>query len=264
MECERRAMLLVIDVGNTNVKVGAFEADRLVASWRIRTDRERTADEYGAEMIELLRQRHIEPRALNAVALSGVVYAVNDLLAEASRTSLEMEPFVFGASTDLGIPIRYDSREELGADRICNAVAARAHYGCPLVVVDCGTATKVEAIDASGSYIGGAIAPGIGISTDALFAAAPRLRPVEMTAPDDPIGRNTVDSLRSGIVHGFAGLVDGLVARFRARIGESAHVVATGGLARVVQPVSKTIQITDPDLTLEGVRLIWERNRVAC
>jgi type III pantothenate kinase len=254
-------MLLAFDVGNTHMAMGVFEKDRLVADWRIHTDRERTADEHGILALNLLQHRGIAADAIDGFALSNVVPTMNDTLAEVARRYFHQKPFVVGPQTDFGIRIHYHPPSDVGADRLCNAVAAKARHGSPAIVVDFGTATTFDVVAENGDYLGGAIMPGIGISTDALFQTAARLFRVEFKAPPHAIGTNTIEAMQSGIVFGYAGQVDALVRRIQSEIGGKARVIATGGLANLVHRESETIEEVDPWLTLEGLRLLWERNR---
>lgn len=253
-------MLLTLDVGNTNIVLGAFQGDSLLADWRIRTERDRTTDEHGMLIHELLRHREIDPKAVHGFAISNVVPTMNETLANVSRQYFGLEPFVIGPGIDFGITVRYDPPSDVGSDRLVNAVAAFAKYGGPAVVVDLGTGTTCDAVAENGDYLGGAIAPGIGIATDALFARAARLYRVDFVAPPNAVGRNTVEALQSGIVYGYAGMVDALVTRFRQEIGVNAHVIATGGLAERISRESSTIQTVDQMLTLDGLRILWKRN----
>lgn len=255
-------MLLAIDVGNSNIVTGVYDGDHLVGDCRrMRTERERTADEHGAILFALLERDGLAPRSIDAVALSSVVPTMNEALLELSRSWFGVEPFVVGPGVDAGIAIRYEPVSDVGADRICNAVGAFARYGGPAVVVDFGTATTFDAVAANGDYAGGAIVPGIGISMDALFRHASRLYRVELIAPPAAIGTNTVHAMQSGLVFGYAGQTDAMVGRFRAELGADARVIATGGLAPLIARQSKTIEHVDQLVTLEGLRLLFERSR---
>jgi type III pantothenate kinase len=254
-------MLLVVDVGNSNIVLGAYSSDTLIADWRIRTVRDRTADEHGLLFLQLLMHRKITAEEINGVAISSVVPTMNDTLCQVARRYFDVDPFLVGSDTDFGISIDYHPPSDVGADRLVNAVAAKAFYGAPAIVVDLGTATTFDAIAANGDYLGGAIAPGISISTDALFRAASRLYRVELVAPSSCVGKNTIHAMQSGIVFGFAGQVDRLVSMIKREIGEQARVIATGGLAELIAQQSQTIEVVDQMLTLEGLRLLWKRNR---
>ena len=253
-------MLLTIDVGNTQTVLGLFDGPSLVHHWRISTNAERTSDEMAMLISELLRMKDVEfhPELLG-IAVSSVVprltAAMRDMTDEWGIKAVVLEP---GART--GMPILYDNPKEVGADRIANAVGAFDLYGGPCIVVDFGTATTFDAISVLGEYMGGAIIPGIEISLDALFSRAAALRRVELIEPRNVIGKNTVESLQSGAVYGFAAQVDGLCTRIEAELGQ-ATIVATGGLAGLITPLSSKIQHHEPWITLEGLRIIWERNQ---
>ncbi len=256
-------MLLAVDVGNTNIVLGAYRgrgADaQLIGDWRIRTDRERTTDEHGMLVKDLLAHSGLALDAVQHVAISSVVPTMNETLADLSRRYFGVAPFVVGPDTPSGITVRYQPASDVGADRICNAVGAFARYGGPCIVVDYGTATTFDAIADNGDYLGGAILPGIGISMDALFRQAARLYRVALTAPPQAIGTNTVHAMQSGLVFGFAGQTDAMVDRFRQELGARARVIATGGLAELIHAESRTIEIVDQLVTLEGLRLLFER-----
>ncbi len=256
-------MLLAVDVGNTNIVLGVYrgvgEAAELVGDWRIRTDRERTTDEHGMLVKHLLEHRGLTLTDVHHVAISSVVPTMNETLAELSRRYLRTEPFFVGPNTETGICIHYQPASDVGADRICNAIGAFARYGGPAIVVDFGTATTFDAIASNGDYLGGAIIPGIGISMDALFRQAARLYRVELVAPPRAIGTNTVHAMQSGLVFGYAGQTDAMVDRFRQELGGQARVIATGGLAELIHKESRTIEVVDELVTLEGLRLLFER-----
>ncbi|NPV71000.1 MAG: type III pantothenate kinase [Firmicutes bacterium] len=253
-------MVLVVDVGNTNVVLGVYRGKDLVAHWRVSTQRHRTSDEYGILFCQLFTYDGLDPKSVDAVVISSVVPPLTGHVEEMSRRFFGAEPLVVGPGIKTGITIRYDNPLEVGADRIVNAVAAFTKYGGPVIVVDFGTATTFDAISRKGEYLGGAISPGIGISAEALYTRAARLPKIEMIKPPSAIGKNTVASMQSGILFGYAGLVDELVDRTRRELGGFARVVATGGLASLVAPETKTITEVDPWLTLEGLRLIYEMN----
>lgn len=256
-------MLLAIDVGNTNIVLGVYEGRgeeaKLIGDWRIRTDRDRTPDEHGMLVSDLLAHRGLHLSAVEHVAISSVVPTMNETLAELSRRYFGVEAFTVGAHTQTGISIHYQPASDVGADRICNAVGAFAKYGGPAIVVDFGTATTFDAIAANGDYLGGAILPGIGISMDALFRQASRLYRVELVAPPKAIGQNTVHAMQSGLVFGFAGQTDAMVERLQPELGGNARVIATGGLAELIHRESRTIETVDQLVTLEGLRLLFER-----
>lgn len=258
-------MLLAIDVGNSKIGLAVYrgvgEAAERAGDWRVPSDRDRTADEYGVLVGQLLTGSGFPPAGIEHVAISSVVPALSRTLAAMTRRVFSTEPFFAGADTAAGLRIHYDPPSAVGSDRICSAVGAFARYGGPAIVVDCGTATTVNAIAANGDFLGGAIAPGLGTSLDALARQAAQLFRVELTAPPQAIGTSTITALQSGLIFGYAGLVDTLVERFRKEMGAAqAHVIATGGLAETVRQASRTIEISDPWLALDGLRLLFERN----
>jgi type III pantothenate kinase len=249
-------VLLAVDVGNTQTVLGLFEGERLDDSFRLATDRSRTGDELGVTLGSLFELEEVD-----GICLSTTVPA---LLREWERVAerwAQAPLLTVGPGVRTGIPIRYDDPREVGPDRIVNAVAATARYGAPCIVVDFGTSTNFDAVSDAGEYVGGVLAPGIEISMDALFARAARLQKIDFTEPPAVIGKTTTSALQSGLVYGFAGQVDGIVGRMRAELGDTAPVIATGGLAELIAPHSATIERVDPLLTLEGLRLIWELNR---
>ncbi|NPV92586.1 MAG: type III pantothenate kinase [Firmicutes bacterium] len=254
-------MVLVFDVGNTNIVMGVYEQKHLLTHWRISTDRQKTADEYAVLFKNLFDFQGLDMREVTAVVISSVVPPLNFVLEETSSRYFGVEPLVVGPGVKTGISLKYENPREVGADRVVNAVAAFERYGGPVIVVDFGTATTFCAISSHGVYLGGAIAPGIGISTEALFQRAAKLPRIELVRPKSVIGRNTISSMQSGVIFGFIGQVDGIVERIKAELGEDAKVVATGGLAELIATDSHTIDVVDPQLTLEGLRLIYEKNR---
>jgi type III pantothenate kinase len=257
-------MLLAIDVGNTNIVLGVYRGEgeeaELVGDWRIRTDRDRTTDEHGMLVKELLAHAGLQLSAVRHVAISSVVPTMHETLADLSRRYFHVEPFSVDARSVTGLCIHYQPPSDVGADRICNAVGAFAKYGGPAIVVDFGTATTFDAIADNGDYLGGAIIPGIGISMDALFRQAARLYRVEFVAPPHAIGTNTVHAMQSGLVFGYAGQTDAMVERFRMELGGNARIIATGGLAELIHKESRTIEVVDQLVTLEGLRLLFERH----
>ena len=254
-------MLLAVDVGNTNTVLGAFEGKALRQHWRIRTSHDRTADEYGIQIRQLFAVGGIDPRAVDAAVVSSVVPPLALTLQRMSERYFGVAPLFIGPGVKTGMPILYEDPREVGADRIVNAVAAWDRWRCGLIVVDFGTATTFDAVSQRGEYLGGSICPGISISMEALFRHASKLPEVEFARPPHVIGRNTVASMQSGLVYGYVGLVDGICERMARELGFQPKVVATGGLAHLIAGVSKSISEVDELLTLDGLRLVHERNR---
>jgi type III pantothenate kinase len=255
-------MLLAVDIGNTNIVLGVFdERDKLTATWRISTDLHRMPDEYSVMLRSLLDLAQIPPENLHGAVICSVVPSVQTMMCESLRQAWHLDPLILSSETNLGIQIRYSPPSSVGADRIANAVAAIKFYGCPAIVVDFGTATTFDAISQDGAYVGGAIAPGLEISEEALVAHTAKLPRVPLSAPEFAVGRDTTESLQSGLLYGYGGLVDGLVDRLRRELGEDTRVIATGGLAATVQPCTRSIETVDLDLTLQGLRLLYDRNR---
>jgi type III pantothenate kinase len=252
-------MLLAIDVGNTQTVVGLFTDADLVDHWRLMTESERTSDELAVLVQQFLGFHGHALDGIEGLAISSVVPRVTGALRDMSTKYLGFEPLVLEPGIRTGMPILYDNPKEVGADRIANAVGAYDLYGGPSVVVDFGTANTLDAVSNKGEYLGGAIFPGIEISMDALVGRAALLRKVELVEPKNVIGRSTVESIQSGAVYGYTGLIDSLVDRFRAELGDAA-VIATGGLAELLMPISRTIQHHEPWLTLYGLRIVYERN----
>lgn len=253
-------MLLAIDVGNTNIMLGVFEEDKIRVCWRIATHRDNTDDELGIIFKNLLREDNLSVSDITSVVISSVVPPLMYSLEKMSNKYFSLKPLVVGPGVKTGLNILLDNPREVGADRIVNAVAGYSLYGGPLVIVDFGTATTFCVITENGDYLGGAIAPGIGISTEALFEKAAKLPRVELQKPRQIIGKDTISSMQSGIIYGFAGQVDGIVRRIFKELSLKPLVVATGGLANLIAPESETIDHVNPLLTLEGLRMIQRRN----
>ncbi|MFC5704255.1 type III pantothenate kinase [Cohnella faecalis] len=253
-------MILVVDVGNTNIVLGLYEGRTLTHHWRLSTNRSSTVDEYGVLIFNLFQIAGVRSSQIEGVILSCVVPPIMNTLEQLSVKYVGKQPLVVGPGIKTGLNIRYENPREVGADRIVNAVAGIEQYGTPLVVVDFGTATTFDYIDATGAYIGGAIVPGIGISAEALYQRAAKLPRIELARPRTVIGRNTVAAMQAGIIFGYAGQVDGIVRRIGKEFGVKPRVIATGGLAELISAESETIEKVDPLLTLEGLRIVYERN----
>ncbi len=253
--------LLCIDIGNTNTVLGVYAGDELLTHWRIATDHQRMPDEYAALLLSLLERRGYGVRDIGGIVISSVVPPVTGVFEELCQHYFEREPLVVGAGVKTGVRILYDNPREVGADRIVNAAAVKARYSCPACVVDFGTATTFDGISAEGDYLGGAIAPGIGISAEALFSRTAKLPRIELVAPERAIGRNTVESMQSGVLFGYVGLVEGMVERFRRELGPDMQVIGTGGLAQVIARQTDVFDAIDPWLTLKGLHIIYHLNR---
>ena len=249
-------MLLAVDVGNTQTALGLYRDAELTDHFRLATDRSRTGDELGVTLSALLELEDVD-----GVCLSTTVPALQREWERVAERWLRAPLLVVGPGTRTGIAIRYDDPREVGPDRIVNAVAASDRYGAPCIVVDFGTSTNFDIVSAAGEYVGGVLAPGIEVSMEALFARAARLVKVDFAAPATVIGKTTVGGLQSGLVYGFAGQVDGIVTRIREELGTDAQTVATGGLADLIAPHARTLDRVDPFLTLDGLRIVWSRNR---
>jgi type III pantothenate kinase len=256
-------MLLVVDIGNTNVVLGLYDGTQLLQTFRISSSRTRTADEYGLMLYQLARQRDIDVSALEGAIIASVVPPLTETLASALRSTFAREPMIVGPGLKTGISVLYENPREVGADRIVNAVAAHERAKAALIVVDFGTATTFDCVSAAGEYLGGVIVPGILVSLDGLLARAAKLTRVEVAEPPRVLGRNTTHALQSGIIFGYASMVDGLIERLTSELGGPMRIYATGGLAPLVAKHTRSIQEVCPELTLEGLRLIYERNRRA-
>lgn len=253
-------MLLALDVGNTNVTIGLYEGSDRRGCWRLRTERDRTAEEYAVLLDGLFRLDGFRLKQVRHVAVANVVPPTRRAVAELCQRYLGGAAAVVGENLHPPIQVRYSPPTDVGADRLVNAYAAVRRYGAPAVIVDFGTATTFDAVSRQGEYVGGAIAPGIVVSLDALFRAAARLQRVDLVKPPQVIGRTTSESIQAGVLYGFAGQVDGIVARFREELGQEARVIATGGLAELIAPESTAIEVVDPYLTLDGLALLWRES----
>ncbi len=254
-------MLLAIDAGNTQTVLGLFDGERLCIDRRIATRTHATADELGVLIHALLEKAGFDDGSVTGMIVSSVVPDLNDALAVTGRRYFDCEPVFVGPGLKTGMPIIYENPHDVGADRIVNAVAAKSRHGAPVIVLDFGTATTFDVVNESGEYLGGVIAPGLGVSAEALFSKAARLHRVSVVRPQRVIGRRTEQSLQSGLFHGYVALVEGLVARIQDELGVEAPVIATGGLASTFAPELTFLQAVEQDLTLEGLRLLWSKNQ---
>jgi type III pantothenate kinase len=254
-------MLLTIDIGNTNITLGLYQGEEAGPRWRLATNHERMPDEYALQFLGLLSHAGFAIETLKGISLASVVPPLTGKIIEACRRYLLHDPFVVDAGVKTGVRVRYEDPRAVGADRIVDAVAVQRMYGGPACVVDFGTGTTFDAISQEGDYLGGAIAPGIGIAAEALFLRTAKLPRVDLQRPPSVIGRNTVHSMQSGLFFGYVSLVEGMVARFRKELGPTMKVIATGGLAEVVAEETQIIDIIAPWLTLDGLRILWELNK---
>lgn len=257
-------MILVLDAGNTNIVLGVYQDKRLVADWRLSTDSKRTADEYGIQVIQLFLQSKLDPSDVKGVIISSVVPNIMYSIEHMIRKYFEVEPIVVGPGVKTGINIKYDNPKEVGADRIVNAVAAHEIYKGPLIIIDFGTATTFCAVTGNGDYLGGAICPGIKISSEALFEKAAKLPRIELVKPERIICKSTVTSMQAGIIYGYIGEVEHIVSMMKGELAELGEmkplVIATGGLAKLISKETDAINRVDSFLTLEGLRIIYEKN----
>lgn len=254
--------LLTIKIGNTNLGFGIFESDTLIRAWRAETRSEKTADEYASLLLTFLQDENIAPESIRAAALVSVVPALNETMRELCVKYLRVEPFIAAAGIKSGIQIKYDDPRAFGADRLVTLVAAKQKYGAPSILLDLGTATTFNALNAHGDFVGGAIAPGLNMSAEALHQFTAQLPLIELAPPPSALATNTRDALRSGIFFGYVGLVEGMIARFKNEMQEpTARVIATGGMAELLAPQCPAIEIVDMNLALDGLRLLYEMNQ---
>jgi type III pantothenate kinase len=253
-------MLLTVDIGNTNITFGLYQGDQLGPRWRIRTIHEKMPDEYGILLDQLFRNQGRQPEDVTGIAIASVVPPLTPIFEQVCQKYIGVAPLIIDAGVRTGVRVRYDNPRDVGADRVVDAAAVRALYGVPACVVDFGTATTFDAVSADGDYLGGAIAPGVGIAAQALFERTAKLPRVELTRPPSAIGRNTPHSIQSGLLFGYVGLVEGMVARFKEELGPETRTVATGGLASLIARETDVIDVVDPWLTLHGLRIIFEMN----
>ncbi|MCP2036845.1 type III pantothenate kinase [Planomicrobium sp. HSC-17F08] len=253
-------MILVMDVGNTNIVLGVYGQDRLLHHWRLETDRHKTEDEFGMQVKALLTDGGLTFASINGIIMSSVVPPIMAALERMCQKYFHIKPLIVGPGVKTGLNIKYDNPREVGADRIVNAVAAIEEYGAPLIIVDFGTATTYCYINEHRQYMGGAIAPGINISTEALYSRASKLPRIEIARPASVVGKNTVSAMQSGIVYGYVGQAEGIVARMKAESKQQPKVIATGGMASLIADESTAIDKVDPFLTLKGLYLIYKRN----
>lgn len=253
-------LLLAADVGNTHTTIGVFRGDEILQRFRLTTARNRTVDEVGILLRQLCQWSQISPDDIGGIIIGSVVPPLDPSLREAVKRYLHVDPLFVAPGIRSGMPLKVETPQELGADRLCNAVAAFAEYGGPCVVIDFGTATTWEVVSGAGEFLGGVISPGLEIAAEALFSRAAKLPRIELAAPPRVIGKATVDSMQAGLVYGYVGLVEGVTRRILEELGGGA-VVGTGGLARVVARYTDLFKTVDDDLTLKGLRLLWERNR---
>ncbi len=258
---KEKGLLLALDIGNTNVTVGVFDGEKLKATWRITSDVHRMPDEYASVLLSLLSLEDIPVASVREGVLCCVVPSLEVIFISLLERYFGITPMVVGAGVKTGVKLATETPREVGADRVVNAAAAQRLYGRPVIVIDFGTATTFDAVSREGDYLGGAIAPGIDIAAEALFLRTAKLPQVELTRPKNAIGRNTVSAMQSGIIFGYIGLVEGIVASIRQELGGEARTVATGGYAEIIARETPVIEIVNPDLTLIGLRMIYDMNR---
>ena len=255
-------MLLCIDVGNTNIVMGVLDKDKIIGHWRVRTEKDATSDELGILICNLFQTSKINMGVVRDIIISCVVPPLLNAIEGLSKRYFNIKPMIVGRGLKTGMPIKYDNPKEVGADRIVNSVAAYEKYKCGLIIVDFGTATTFDCVSEDGAWIGGAIAPGVFISSEALFTKASKLPRVEIfSGPQNVIAKDTISAMNVGIVYGYAGMVDGIVNRIKKEIGHKVKVIATGGIASLIARESETVDAIDENLTLEGLKILYERNR---
>ncbi|KXK15987.1 MAG: Baf family transcriptional activator [Chloroflexi bacterium OLB14] len=254
-------MLLVIDIGNTNLTLGLYEKDKFGAHWRLATDHNRMPDEYGLQFLGLLQNAGKTVKDITGISLASVVPPLTGRVIQACEEYLKQKPLVVDAGIKTGIKIRYEDPRAVGADRVCDAVAVMKLYGGPACVVDFGTATTFNAITKDGEYLGGAITAGINLAAEALYTRAAKLPRIDLQLPPSVIGKNTIHAMQSGLLFGYVSMVEGMVNRFKTELGNDMKVIATGGLSEIIAKETKVIDVISPWLTLEGLRIIWEMNQ---